>query len=129
MKEVWRDKKRTLFGLPLSFTHYVLEEERLYIRSGAFTKVEDEVWLYRILDITLRQTLHQRINGVGTIHCCSSDASLKEFSLVNIRHPREVRELLSNMIEAQREKKRIYFHETLSADPSEGDRVEQSLHK
>ena len=42
MKEVWSDKKRTIFGLPLSFTKYILDEERLFIRSGVFTKVEDE---------------------------------------------------------------------------------------
>ena len=129
MKEVWSDKKRTLFGMPLSFTSYALSEDRLFIRTGALTKVEDEVWLYRILDVTLRQTLTQRINGVGTIHCCSSDASLKEFSLENIRHPREVKELLSNMVEAQREKKRVYFHENLASDPAEGTATEQSLHK
>lgn len=129
MKEVWHDKKRTLFGMPLSFTHYSLSEDRLFIRNGVFTKVEDEIWLYRILDVTLRQTVTQRINGVGTIHCCSSDASLKEFSLVNIKNPREVRELLSNMIEAQREKKRVYFHETLAAEPDDANPVEQELHQ
>lgn len=129
MKEVWSDKKRTLFGMPLSFTHYSLSEDRLFIRNGVFTKVEDEIWLYRILDVTLRQTVIQRINGVGTIHCCSSDASLKEFSLINIKNPREVRELLSNMIEAQREKKRVYFHETLAADPNDATMAEQELHR
>lgn len=129
MKEVWSDKKRTLFGLPLSFTHYSLSEDRLFIRNGVFTKVEDEIWLYRILDVTLRQTVIQRINGVGTIHCCSSDASLKEFSLINIKNPREVRELLSNMIEAQREKKRVYFHETLASDPDDATMAEQELHR
>lgn len=121
MKEIWTDKKRGLFGLPLSFTRYALSEDRLYIRSGVLTKVEDEVWLYRILDVTLRQTLRQRIDGVGTIHCCSSDASKKEFSLENIRNPREVKELLSNMIETQRQRKRVYFHESLATDPDDGD--------
>lgn len=129
MKELWSDKKRTLFGMPISFTKYILSEDRLFIQTGAFTKIEDEIWLYRILDVTLRQTLGQRINGVGTIHCCSSDASRKEFSLENIRNPREVKELLSNKIEEQREKKRVYFHETLASEPDEGDAEEQSLHR
>ncbi len=121
MKEVWSDKKRTVFGLPLSFTKYILDEERLFIRSGVFTKVEDEIWLHRIMDITLRQTLRQRIDGVGTIHCCSSDASQREFSIKNIKHPREVRELLSTMIEAQKDKKRVIFHETLMSTPEDDD--------
>ena len=121
MKEVWSDKKRTLFGLPLSFTKYVLDEERLFIRSGVFTKVEDEIWLHRIMDITLRQTLRQRIDRVGTIHCCSSDASQREFSIQNIKNPREVRELLSSRVEQEREKKRVIFHETLTTTPDDDD--------
>ena len=121
MSVVWSDRKRTLFGLPLSFTKYTLDEERLFIRTGVFTKVEDEIWLHRIMDITLRQTLRQRIEGVGTIHCCSSDASQREFSIKNIKHPREVRELLSTMIEAQKDKKRVIFHETLTTAPEDND--------
>ena len=129
MKIVWSDKKRTLFGLPLSFTKYSLDEERLFIRTGVFTKVEDEIWLHRIMDITLRQTLLQRINGVGTIHCCSSDASQREFSITNIKNPREVRELLSSMIEAEREKKRVIFHETLMTTPDDDDTTATKVHK
>ena len=129
MKEVWSDKKRTIFGLPLSFTRYSLDEERLFITSGVFTKVEDEIWLHRIMDITLRQTLRQRLEGVGTIHCCSSDASQREFSIKNIKHPREVRELLSTMIENQREKKRVIFHETLATTPDDDDSLVSKVHR
>ena len=129
MKEVWSDKKRTIFGLPLSFTKYILDKERLFIRSGVFTKVEDEIWLHRIMDITLRQTFRQRLEGVGTIHCCSSDASQREFSIKNVKHPREVRELLSSMIEAEREKKRVIFHETLMTTPEDDDSIASRVHK
>ena len=116
MNIIWTDKKRTLFGLPLSFTTYELDEERLFIRTGFFTRIEDEVRLYRIIDITLKQTLGQRIFGVGTIHCCSSDSSQKEFDIISIKKPREVREQLSQLIEAQREKKRVYSREFMTAE-------------
>ncbi len=129
MKEIWTDKKRGLFGLPLSFTRYTLTEDRLYIRTGVFTRVEDEIWLYRILDVTLRQTLWQRIDRVGSIHCCSSDASQKEFTLENVKNSKEVKELLSNMIETQRERKRVYFHETLASDPDDNDILGMNLHQ
>lgn len=116
MSIIWTDKKRTLFGLPLSFTTYELEEERLFIRTGFLTRVEDEVRLYRIIDMTLKQTLWQRIFGVGTIHCCSSDSSQKEFDIVSVKNPREVREQLSQLVEEQREKKRVYSREFMNVD-------------
>ena len=31
---IWSDRKRTLFGLPWSFTKYILTDDKLLIRSG-----------------------------------------------------------------------------------------------
>ena len=119
MELVWKDRKRTFLGLPLSFTVYSLDGERLFIKTGVLNVNEDEVRLYRIKDISLRRSLGQRLLGLGTIHCCSSDATLKEFDIRNIKKPREVRELLSQMIEAERQKKRVRSLESL--DNRDGD--------
>lgn len=116
MNILWTDKKRTFLGLPLSFTTYELQEERLFIRTGFFTRIEDEVRLYRIMDITLKQTLGQRIFGLGTIHCCSSDSTQKEFDIVSVKKPKEVRELLSQYVEEQRTKKHVYSREYMTQD-------------
>lgn len=113
MQILWKDRKRTFLGMPLSFTKYTLDGERLFIKTGALSLREDEVRLYRIKDLTLHQTLGQRILGIGTIHCCSNDASLKEFEIKNIKNPRVVRELLSQAIEEERMKKRVRSLETL----------------
>ena len=119
MELVWKDRKRTFLGLPLSFTVYSLDGERLFIKTGVLNVNEDEVRLYRIKDISLRRSFGQRLLGLGTIHCCSSDATLKEFDIRNIKKPREVRELLSQMIEAERQKKRVRSLESL--DNRDGD--------
>ena len=121
MNILWTDKKRTLLGLPLSFTTYELEEERLFIRTGFFTRREDEVRLYRILDISWQQTLGQRIFDLGTIHCCSSDATMKEFDIHSVKKPREVKELLSQKVEEQRDKKRVYHREALDLSDDDMD--------
>ena len=63
-KILWQDKKRTLFGLPLSFTTYIITEEKLLIQSGFLNKKEEEVRLYRILDLTLRRSLGQRLSAL-----------------------------------------------------------------
>ena len=122
MELVWKDRKRTFLGLPLSFTVYSLDGERLFIKTGVLNVNEDEVRLYRIKDISLRRSFGQRLLGLGTIHCCSSDATLKEFDIRNIKKPREVRELLSQMIEAERQKKRVRSLESLdNRDDDEDD--------
>ncbi len=121
MEFVWKDRKRTFLGMPLSFTRYSLDEERLLIKTGVLSINEAEIRLYRIVDLTLRQSLGQRILGIGTIHCCSNDATLKEFDIKNIKKPRMVRDLLSRLVEAEREKKRVRTLEPLEADDEDSD--------
>ncbi len=104
---IWKDRKRTIFGLPLSFTKYKLTEEKLLINTGILATKEEEIQLYRIMDLTLSRTLLQRIFGVGTIHCCSADKTTPEFDIKNIKKSSEVKEILSKYIEIQRDKKRI----------------------
>ena len=121
MKTLWKDKKRTLLGLPLSLTGYELTEDRLFIRTGLLTRMEDEVRLYRIVDVTLVRTLRQRILGLGTIHCCSTDATQKEFDIKNVRNSRAVKDLLSELVEEERVNKHVYQRESLEVDSDAHD--------
>ena len=53
---LFRERKRNWCGLPWSFTVYSFDEERLFIEKGILSKQEDEVRLYRILDISLTRS-------------------------------------------------------------------------
>lgn len=121
MEYVWNDRKRTLFGLPLSFTKYMLSEDRLFIEQGFLNKREDEVRLYRIMDVSLSRSIWQRIFGVGTIHCCSADKTLKDFDIVSVKNSKEVKEQLSQLVEAQRNAKRVTNREYMDDDHDDTD--------
>lgn len=108
---VWKDRKRTLFGLPWSFTKYSLSDDRLFISTGFLSTKEDEVRLYRIMDISLKRTLGQRIFGLGTIKCCSADKTLGDFEIKNIKKSKDVKELLSEMVENERNRKKVTSRE------------------
>ena len=110
---IWKDRKRPIFGLPLSFTRYRLTEEKLLVITGILSTKEEEVQLYRIMDLTLKRSIWQRIFGVGTIHCFSGDKTTPEFDIKDIKRPNEIKELLSKNIEIQREKKRVTGREFL----------------
>ncbi len=53
---IWTDKKRIL-GMPISFTRYSVTDDRLFIKTGFLTTTQDEILLYRIRDLTYRQTV------------------------------------------------------------------------
>lgn len=112
----WMDRKRIIFGLPWSFTRYRLTDDKLIISTGLFSTKEEEIRLYRIMDITLRRTLGDKLWGLGTIHLCSSDKTTPEIDIKRIRQSEEVKEMLSDMIEAARKKNRVSAREFMAAD-------------
>ena len=112
---IWQDRKRTLFGLPWSFTRYVLTEEKLLIIKGVLSRTEEEIRLYRIMDLTLKRSLTERMNRVGTIHCCSSDQTAPEFEIKHIKNSRTVKELLSDTVEKQRIARGLTIREEMSS--------------
>lgn len=99
---VWTDKKRTIFGLPISFTRYILTEKKLITRTGFFNLQEDEFDLYRVKDKKLNLSLGERIFNCGTIilHIKDKDTPVK--TLKSIKNVREVQNKLDELIEAER---------------------------
>ncbi|MCR4695155.1 MAG: PH domain-containing protein [Pseudobutyrivibrio sp.] len=112
---LWHDRKR-YFGLPISFTKYSMSEDRLFIETGFFNLEQNEVRLYRILDVQLKRSLGQRIFGVGSIIIHSSDRSLGDFEIRNIKHSANVKEMISVQVEQQREAKRVVGREYMGDD-------------
>lgn len=117
---VWQDRKRIIFGLPWTFTKYVLTKEKLLVQTGILNTKEEEVRLYRIMDVTLRRSLAQRMFGLGTIHCCSADKSTPEFDIKWIPDSAAVKEKLSDLVEAERMAKRVSGREFMT-DVDDGE--------
>lgn len=124
MDFVWKDRKRTLFGLPWSFTVYALTKEKLIIRTGFFSKHEEEIRLYRIMDMSLNRTLGQRIFGLGTIHVNSADKSTPEFDIKSIKDSGNIKEMLSDMVEEERVRKRVSGREYMSEHDDMDDDID-----
>lgn len=112
----WMDRKRIIFGLPWSFTRYRLTDDKLIISTGLFSTKEEEIRLYRIMDITLQRTFGDKLWGLGTIHLCSSDKTTPEIDIKRIRQSSEVKEMLSDMIEVARKKNRVSSREVMAMD-------------
>ena len=111
---VWQDRKRTFLGLPLSFTRYMMTEDRLFVEKGFLNSVLDEENLYRVRDVRVTRTLGQRLFGLGTVTVFSPNDETK---LESIRHPIEVKEEIVRLVEAARKKHNIRASEMLMGAP------------
>ncbi|MDD7643450.1 MAG: PH domain-containing protein [bacterium] len=119
---VWQDRKRVWCGLPWTFTKYELSKQKLIIKTGFFTQNQDEVRLYRVLDLSLKRSLLQRIFGLGTINCHSVDKTMKNFEIKNIKNSENVKNQLSDLIEEARKENRVSSREFMT-EPEDDDEV------
>ena len=117
---LWKDRKR-YFGLPLSFTRYALSEDRLFLSVGFLNIKDDEVLLYRVRDIDSERSLFQRLFGVGTITVMSSDKSMPNLVLKNVKDPVFVKELIHKQVEEMKIKRRVRVGEIMGNEIDDAD--------
>ena len=120
MEYIWKDRKRYL-GMPLSFTRYAMSEDRLFLSTGFFTIKDEEVLLYRVRDIQTSRTLGQRLFGVGTVVVASSDKSMPNLVLKNIKDPVYVKELIHTQVEEMKIRRRVRFGEIMGEGLGDDD--------
>lgn len=116
IEKKWQDRKHIL-GMPLSFTKYSLSDDRIFLEKGLLNLKSEEVLLYRVRDIDLKINLGQRMLGVGTVCIYSSDASCPHLDIVNVKNPRQVKELIHQTVEAAKDRRRMRTMEVMGDDP------------
>ncbi len=126
---IWQDRKRTFLGLPLSFTKYMLTEDRLFVEKGFFNSVLDEENLYRVRDVRVTRSLGQKLFGLGTVTVFAANDETK---LESIKSPIEVKEEVVRLVEEARKRHNIRASEMLMDHPDpmcdhDGDGIPDDL--
>lgn len=104
---VWTDKKRTIFGLPWSFTRYYLTKTKFITRIGLFSVNEDEIDLYKIIDKSVQRSFWQRLFGCGTITIHSKDKDTPEKIVHSVKQVRAVSNLIDKYMNIMRDQYNI----------------------
>lgn len=112
---IWKDRKHWMW-FPFSFTTYRIQNGRLYHKTGLISTVENECLLYRITDISLKQTLGNRLFGTGSIYLTTRDVSDRQLVLKNIVNSRQVKDMISHMVEDARIRTRSVGRELYGSD-------------
>lgn len=113
---IWTDKKRTIFGLPISFTRYFLTEDKFITRKGFLSIEEDELDLYRVIDKKLVLPFGQRMFGCGTIVMNVKDVDTPIKEVKSIKAPRDVLAQLDKYININRDRYRVRGRDMVGGD-------------
>ena len=118
MKSIW-----FLFGAGLALAYmaihwflnrcrvYEVTSERIRVTTGIFTRRTDELELYRVKDLTLIESLLERVLSVGSIQVTTNDASTPNLEIQAVKGARDLREGLRKSGEECREKKGVRVQE------------------
>ena len=119
---VIKERKRwLLFGLPLTFTTNILDAKSLQLHKGFLTTTEDEILLFRIMDISVKRTLLQKLFGLGTMIVMSSDKTSPNFEIKNIKHIHEFKKALDERVEEERIRMRFRSGEFIDNEYDHND--------
>jgi len=88
-------------------TSYELTTQRLRISTGILNKHLDELELFRVKDYSMTQPLFLRLMGLGNLTMITSDASTPTVEMKAIAGVEDVREKLRNVVQAERDRKRV----------------------
>ena len=92
----------TLTWLKTASTSYHFAKSRLTWRTGLLSRSAESLELYRVADVTMNQTLFQRLFGVGRIVLRTADANHREVVLEGVPGPDRFRDWLTDAVQQTR---------------------------
>ena len=118
----FRERKRwVFFGLPFTFTIYTVKEEVLTVDTGFLSREENDCYMYKVQDVTLKTSLLERIFGLGTIICYTGDTTNPQLVMAHIKNARASKDFILEQSEIARRKRRTMNTLDIGADGSDFD--------
>ena len=86
---------------------FTLTDQRLKMRRGVFSRVTDDIELYRVKDSHFTQSFVQRMLGIGTLTLRTTDDSSPHVVLAGMNDPEPLWERIRALVEARRDAKGV----------------------
>jgi hypothetical protein len=107
-EQLWRGRPYLTIG-----TVYEITTQRVRVIKGLLGNHIDEVELVRVRDTRVKQHVGERMLDVGDITIISNDPSNPELVLNNVKNPIEVRELIRNAVNKEKDRRGLRYREDM----------------
>ena len=108
-------KRWVFFGLPFTFTVYTVKENGITVNMGFLNRQEEDCYMYKVQDVTLKASLFERMFGLATIVCHTGDTTNPKLILEHIKNAKKIKEFIWEQSEIARRKRRTMNVQDISA--------------
>ena len=109
---IWEGRPSRLWSPRMALMNrYKLTTQRLIFEFGFVGKTTEEVELYRVTDVGVKQHPLERITQMGDIYVASGDTSTPTKYLHNIPEPNRIKDMIREATRQERERRRVFVRE------------------
>lgn len=109
---IWKGRPSKLWSPRMALTNrYRLTNQRLIIEFGFIGRRTEEIDLFRVNDVGVKQNPFERIVGIGDIFISSADASTPNKYLHNIKDSVRIKDMLREVARQERHRRRVLVRE------------------
>lgn len=109
---IWKGRPSKLWSPRMALTNrYRLTNQRLIVETGFIGRRTEEIDLFRVNDVGVKQHPLERITHIGDIYMSSADSSAPDKFLHNITQPDRVKDLLREAARQERHRRRVLVRE------------------
>ncbi len=109
---LWKGRPSPFFSPRLALlTRYKLSNERLTTERGFVGRRTEEIDLYRVNDVAVKQNPFERLLGHGDVRVETTDATSPEQHLLNVADPDRVKDLIRAAARAERQRRRVLLRD------------------
>jgi hypothetical protein len=114
---LWSGRPSWLWSPRMALTiRYRLTNQRLVVETGFVGRHTEEIDLYRINDVSVKQNPFERMVGMGDIDLTAADATTPHRVLANIGDPIRVKDLVREAARQERDRRRVLMREDVRID-------------
>lgn len=92
-------------------THYKVTNQRIIVRTGLIGKKIEEIELIGVKDISVTQSMADRILGVGSITILSTDKTTPELILDDVKDVQSVKDIIRNAVREEKAAHNVNYRE------------------
>lgn len=109
---IWNGRPHKFWSPRMALTNrYKLTNQRLMFEFGFIGRTTEEIDLYRVTDVGVKQHPLERVTQMGDVYVASGDTSTPVKYLHNVSEPERVKDLIREASRIERQRRRVMVRE------------------